>query len=296
MAKQINHFYEFGSVKLDATNRLLYKDGREIPLQPRVIETLMVLVKNAQTVVDKDTLLEAVWQDVVVEEGGLKRNISLLRKALGEEGQFIETLPKRGYRFTAEVKENWEESDFYGPGDLAADLVVQRRANLRITHEEQIDDSSDSHPGGSSETRLSREKTFSRLLVPVTAVILLLAALGVLWMANQQGGSASAAPIKSIAVLPFKNLAPHADDEHFGIGIADALVTRLSRVKDLNVRPTSAVLRFNNQEHDSIAAGQALGVDAVLEGSIYRINDRIRVMSRLVRVNDQLPIWAGQFD
>ena len=296
MAKQINYFYEFGAVRLDATNRLLYKDGIEIPLQPRVIETLLVLVKNAQTVVDKDTLLEAVWRDVVVEEGGLKRNISLLRKALGAEGQFIETLPKRGYRFTAEVKEYWEDSDFYGAGDLAADLVVQRRANLRITQEEQIDDSSDSYAAVSSKSKVSRKRMFSSLLVPLTAGLLLLAALAALWTANHKAGSASAAPIKSIAVLPFKNLAPHPEDEHFGIGIADALITRLSRIKDLNVRPTSAVLKFNNQEHDSISAGHALGVDAVLEGSIYRINDRIRVMSRLVRVNDQLPIWAGQFD
>ena len=87
MAKQINHFYEFGSVRLDATNRLLYKNGEQLSIQPRVIETLLVLVKNAHAVVDKETLLDAVWPDVIVEEGGLKRNISLLRKALGEEGR-----------------------------------------------------------------------------------------------------------------------------------------------------------------------------------------------------------------
>jgi DNA-binding winged helix-turn-helix (wHTH) protein/TolB-like protein/Tfp pilus assembly protein PilF len=296
MAKQINHFYEFGSVRLDATNRLLYKDGNEISLQPRVIETLLVLVKNAQTVVDKDTLLESVWRDVVVEEGGLKRNISLLRKALGVEGQFIETLPKRGYRFAAEVKEYWEESEFYGPDDLAADLVLQRRANLRITHEEQIDDPNASHPDVATERVLSRAKTVRRLFVPVIAVLLLIAALGVLWTASKQGGSASAAPIKSIAVLPFKNLAPNKDDEHLGVGIADALITRLSSVRDLNVRPTSAVLNFNDSQQDPIAAGRALGVEAVLEGNIYRVNDRIRVTTRLLRVNNQLAVWAGQFD
>jgi DNA-binding winged helix-turn-helix (wHTH) protein len=88
MAKQINHFYEFGSIRLDATNRLLYKDSQQLPLQPRVVETLLVLVKNAHAVVGKERILDEVWPDVDIEEGGLRRNVSLLRKALGEEGRF----------------------------------------------------------------------------------------------------------------------------------------------------------------------------------------------------------------
>src|SRR5687768_75164 len=143
MARQINHFYEFGSLRLDASNRLLYKNGTQLPLQPRVVETLLVLVKNAQTVVDKVTLLAAVWPDVIVEEGGLKRNISLLRKALGDEGRFIETLPKRGYRFTAEVKEDWKEFPLSAADGGAAGLVMQRRTSLHITQEEETTDLSE---------------------------------------------------------------------------------------------------------------------------------------------------------
>ena len=96
--------------------------------------------------------------------------------------------------------------------------------------------------------------------------------------------------------MPFKNLASHGGDEHLGIGLADALITRLSTVKGLNVRPTSAVMKFDNKDQDSIAAGQMLGVEAVLEGSIYRTDDRVRIMMRLVRVSDQSSLWAGQFD
>ena len=295
MSKQINHFFEFGSVKLDATNRLLYKNGDQLPLQPRLIETLLVLVKNANTVVDKDTLLNVVWQDVIVEEGGLKRNISLLRKALGAEGQFIETLPKRGYRFAGEVKENWEESNFYGPEDLKADLVLQRRANLRITHEEEeIEDSGDAHTKVVRASKASLPRRANPLLLGAITAFMSAIGLGVLWVANNR--SAAAQPIKSIAVLPFRNLSARGDDQVLGVGITDALITRLSSLNGLNVRPTSAVMKFTDKDQDSIGVGQTLRVDAVLEGTIYKVDDRMRVTTRLLRVNDQSPIWAAQFD
>ena len=297
MANQIKHFYEFGSVRLDVTNRLLYKDGEQLSLQPRVIDTLAVLVRNAHAVVDKDTLLTEVWPDVVVEEGGLKRNISILRKALGEQGQFIETLPKRGYRLNAEVNEKWIESAGYLTHAEGADVVVQRRANLRISHEEEIDDSSDAHPARYRANTVTQVfRTRRAQVLTAASFIVLLAALSLFWVATNNLVSTSAAPIRSIAVLPFKNLAPRAGEEHFGIGIADSLIARLSAIKSLQIRPTGAVLKFNDSEQDPIAAGKALDVETVLEGSIYRVNDRMRVTARLVRVHNQLPIWAGQFD
>jgi TolB-like protein/DNA-binding winged helix-turn-helix (wHTH) protein/tetratricopeptide (TPR) repeat protein len=293
-------------VRLDATNRLLYKNGEQLSVQPRVIETLLVLVKNAHAVVDKETLLDAVWPDVIVEEGGLKRNISLLRKALGEEGRFIETLPKRGYRFAADVREDWEEIPAYTVEDAVSELVVERRASLRITEEEEISDASDSQTSvsvgekGSRPSPAIQRGLFSyvrrhALTAGTAALAALLLVLGFFWATNRPE-AASPAPIRSIAVLPFNNLASRGDDEHLGIGLADALITRLSTVKGLNVRPTSAVMKFNSKEQDSISVGQLLGVDAVLEGSIYRTDDRVRVMLRLVRVSDQSSLWAGQFD
>ena len=131
----MNHFYEFGSLRLDATNRQLCRNGVELPLQPRLMETLIALVENANTLVTRDSLINAVWGETAVEEGGLKRNISMLRKALGEEAYFIENFPKRGYRFTAEVKESWEDAaaPTYG---RATEFVLERQANLLITSEE----------------------------------------------------------------------------------------------------------------------------------------------------------------
>jgi TolB-like protein/DNA-binding winged helix-turn-helix (wHTH) protein/Tfp pilus assembly protein PilF len=306
MAKQLNHLYEFGSVRLDATNRLLYKDGGQLSVQPRVIETLLVLVENANIVVGKEMLLDAVWKDVAVEEGALKRNIYLLRSALGEESRFIETLPKRGYRFSAEVKERWEEFSVYSVQNAGSEVLVERRANLRITHEEEISDSIDPPAEASPRdntiqvTPVPQTKFISslrRYSFPLFAasILALITVLGLLSTARGPGGTA-ASPIRSLAVLPFKNLSSQTEDAHFGAGMADILITRLSSIKDLKVRPTSAVLKFSHSEQDLIAVGRELSVDAVLEGSIYRVEDRIRVTARLVRVGDQLPVWSGQFD
>ena len=295
MARQINHFYEFGSVRLDATNRLLYKDGEELALQPKVIETLLVLVRDAPAVVDKDTILTTVWKDVIVEEGGLKRNISLLRKALGDEGRFIETLPKRGYRLSADVRESWEEIPAFAAERPAPEFLLERRANLRITHEEEEIDSSDRRFRLFGRGHYLVSVRLRVLAVSASALVLIIAGFA-FWRATSLPGGGPRSPIRSIAVLPFKILTSHGDDAHLGIGMADVLITRLSSIRELQVRPTSAVMNLSETEQDWVRAGRLLSVDAVLEGSIHRAGDRTRITARLMRVSDQQPIWAGQFD
>lgn len=108
MAKRIKHFYEFGPFRLDTSERLLLRGDRVVPLTPKVFDVLLVLVQNSGHILEKDEVLKAVWPDTIVEEANLARNISTLRKALGEsadEHQYIETIPWRGYRFVANVKE-----------------------------------------------------------------------------------------------------------------------------------------------------------------------------------------------
>ena len=100
--------YEFGPFSLDAGKRLLLRNGEPVPLAPKVLETLLALIENRERVLTKDELLKQVWGDTIVEEGGLTRNVSVLRKTLGEkpdDHQYIVTVPARGYRFVAEVRE-----------------------------------------------------------------------------------------------------------------------------------------------------------------------------------------------
>src|SRR5688572_12716131 len=130
--KKSPHFFEFGPFRLDAAERLLFKGSEVVPLTPKVIDTLFVLVENRGHLIAKDELMRSVWPDSFVEESNLTQNISLLRKALGEEHsgrQYIETLPKRGYRFVAEVKEVEESS--------AALLLHQVKYPKRITEDDK---------------------------------------------------------------------------------------------------------------------------------------------------------------
>jgi DNA-binding winged helix-turn-helix (wHTH) protein len=108
MKGQQNHFYEFGSFRLDPAEHTLLHDGKVVSLTPKVFDTLLILIENNGHLVEKDQLLEQIWADTIVEEANLAKNISILRKVLSEDGlkePFIETVPKRGYRFVAPVKE-----------------------------------------------------------------------------------------------------------------------------------------------------------------------------------------------
>ncbi|MBP6822245.1 MAG: PD40 domain-containing protein [Acidobacteria bacterium] len=113
MNKQLKQLYEFGPFHLDAGERLLMREGRTVPLSPKVFDTLLALVENSGRIVGKEELMQLLWPDTFVEESNLTQNISQIRRALGDgngDGQFIETIPKRGYRFAANVKPVMEES------------------------------------------------------------------------------------------------------------------------------------------------------------------------------------------
>jgi eukaryotic-like serine/threonine-protein kinase len=132
MSEQSRRFYEFGSFSVHVSKRLLRRNGEPVPLEPKVLETLLVLVENRGCVLTKDELLKQVWGDTIVEEGGLTRNISVLRKVLGERRgyhQYIVTVPGRGYQFVADVQErseNGEESRAHVPVVLESDSVANQ--------------------------------------------------------------------------------------------------------------------------------------------------------------------------
>src|SRR5262249_31049223 len=135
MDKQNGTLYEFGPFRLDASARLLYRGERVVPLTPKVFETLLVLVEHKGQVLTKETLLQAVWPDSFVEESSLSQNIFLLRRMLKEDGDdrtFIETIPRRGYRFVAEVASTTD-----------METVFQQRSETRIVIEDEFEDAPD---------------------------------------------------------------------------------------------------------------------------------------------------------
>src|SRR5947208_9048132 len=143
MSQQTKQLYEFGAFTLDVEESRLLRGGQPVPLKPKVLETLFALVESSGHVIEKKELMQRLWPDSFVEEANLAVNISQLRKALGdaEDGEhFIETVPKRGYRFAAQVTKILAER---------ADLVVHERTRARVLIEEEETDDRDIRPIGS---------------------------------------------------------------------------------------------------------------------------------------------------
>jgi DNA-binding winged helix-turn-helix (wHTH) protein/TolB-like protein/Flp pilus assembly protein TadD len=301
MSKQAKHFYEFGAFRLDATQRLLLREGTVVPLTLKAFDLLLTLVESDGRVLTKEELMNRVWPDSFVEEANLSHHVHKLREALGDREQghkYIETLTRRGYRFVAKVSE---------VRDDAAELVLQEHSLARMIVEESETD--DHAVDGKLFTQAEAPAAFpeastqgkKQLSLPVWAgaavgVLVLLAAGYLLWTRHFRPITASTNQIRSLAVFPFRPLSAESHDETFELGMADALITKLSNVKQVIVRPTSSVLKYATSGQDLRAAGREQGVDAIVEGQIQKAGDRIRFTVNLIRVSDGVPIWAGTFD
>lgn len=209
--------FEFGEFTIDADQRRLVRRANEevVPLTPKAMDALIYFLEHRQELLEKETLLAAIWPNVTVEENSLTQTISTLRRVLGEargENRYIATMPGRGYKFVAEV--------------------AQRTAG----------------------------------------------------------------PQRTLAVLPFRPLVPGDRNESLELGMTETLVTSLNALHDLTVCPLSSVLRFCALDCDAAEAGKELAVDSVLEGSLQRVGDRLRVSARLVRVSDGRQIWSSRFE
>jgi TolB-like protein/DNA-binding winged helix-turn-helix (wHTH) protein/Flp pilus assembly protein TadD len=266
-------------------------------------------VRRRGRLVEKDELMQAVWPDTVVEEINLARNISTLRKALSQVsddgGQpFIQTVPKHGYRFVAEVRVASAE---------VAEVIVQESKLSVVVEEEEEEESGESGErergrAGERERLIPSIWAYAQVLLlpltrspalPVLVALGLLLAVAAVWLwRGREEQLVTPGAVKSIAILPFKSLNPKPDaqgnDEYLGVGLADVLITRLSNVSELAVRPTKSVLRF--AEKDPLQAGRELRVDSVLDGSVQQSGNRVRVTLRLLRVADNQPLWAYQCD
>jgi DNA-binding winged helix-turn-helix (wHTH) protein/TolB-like protein/tetratricopeptide (TPR) repeat protein len=284
LGTQESQIYEFDDFRLDATERMLLRSGEPVLLTPRVFDTLLYLVRHQGRVLEKDELMRALWPDAFVEENNLTQNVSTLRRALGEakgENRYIVTVPGRGYRFAADVKTVTGEA---APIPEAAVVPAQEApaaAPVEIIPPPQ-------------PQLISRRK-----IIPLALLLVLIAAgLGLItfyfWRVRSR--TTSGRPVRTIAVLPFKSLVAVGRDEALEMGMADTLVTRLSNIREVLVSPVSSVRRYGGLEQDPLAAGRELGVEAVLDGTIQRRGDRIRVTARLIRVGDGQPLWADHFD
>jgi DNA-binding winged helix-turn-helix (wHTH) protein/TolB-like protein/Tfp pilus assembly protein PilF len=258
--------YEFGDFALDVGQQcLLRRDtGQTILLTAKVFETLVYFVEHAGETLDKEVLLRSIWPGVVVEENSLTQNVSTLRQMLGEtrgENRYIATVARKGYRFVAKVK----------------------RCDERVVAAPSI-----AAPGATRRRNV--------LLAAGAAVLIAVIGAIVLFGTATRPREAALLPARTLAILPFKPLLPAERNESLELGMADSLISRLSQNSWQAISPLSSVRRYGALDQDPIAAGRALGVDAVLDGSLQRSGDRLRVTVRLLRVADGNQLWSQSFD
>lgn len=262
----------FDNFELDVRTGELRKHGVKLRLQGQPLQVLAALLKRPGDVVTREELRSLIWSaDTFVDfDHSLHNAIARLREVLGDSAEtprYIETLPRRGYRFIAPVD----------AGDLPA-----------------LSGASDSAPPADLPGHLRLTKSHALLLATVFAVIVISIAV---WLARTSGTPASAAPrLNSIAVLPLDNLSGDPSEEFFADGMTDQLITDLAKVGSLRVISRTSVMRYKGTRKSLPEIARELDVAAIVEGSVIRSGQRVRVTAQLIQAPTDQHLWAETYD
>src|SRR5437016_6283288 len=273
MPLKSKHLYGFGSYRLDAVERVLLRDGQPVTLPPKDLETLLVLVERAGHIVEKEELLEKVWPGVFVEEGNLARHIFNLRQVLGDSPdgrKYIETIPKRGYRFVAPVQEDGEPAFPNLPAPQA----------------------SDQDPNA---VRLGQKSSLWFLLLALSVSL----GVTVYLVAHRIWPPWNASPQRAmLAVLPFVNLSGDAHEDYFADGLTEEMIAQLGQLQpvQLGVIARTSTVRYKGTKETAAQIARELGVGYLLEGSVRRGGDRVRVTAQLIQAAEQTHLWAETYE
>ena len=294
MGEQTSEFYEFGRFRAKSDERVLLREGELVPLTPKAFDILLTLLENDGRIVHKEDLMKKVWPNTFVEEGNLTQNVSLLRKALGESAngpQFIETVPRRGYRFVAPVRKingtNREQLREIPnkplPSNAPWSLTEKPTPVLRKL---------------GLETRNLKLETISRRApaVALTLAAVLATVVGIAYLGGRDKAGASTTAIQSIAVLPFVDDSPDADAEFLDDEIAESLVNSLTKLPKLRVVPRSVMVNYKGRNVDPRKVGEELNVRAVVTGRVHRHGDTISIQADLIDLDSVSQIWGQHYD
>lgn len=263
MSQERNGLLEFGSYRIDREQRVLLSEHEIVPLAPKVFDTLLVLVESTGRVIEKDELLKKVWPDTFVGESSLARNISTLRKVLGQspgdEG-YIQTIPKRGYRFVPEVR---------SPADT------------KIT---------------TAESASSPARRIPTLKLGLGLTALVLAGAAVIGVRSYLSSKAKPQPVHSLIVLPFVNLSGAPDSEYFSDGLTEEVIDNLVRIPDLRVVARTTAFQYKGKPLDIRLIGTQLNTDAALEGSVRRQGNRLRITAQLNSTRNGYHYWSQTWE
>jgi len=278
--------YEFGPYRLDPRNRQLLRGLEPVPLTPKVLDVLLVLVERRGQLVLKDDLLRAVWPDTHVTEANLSQAVFVLRKALGETAsnhRYISTVAGSGYRFGAGVRV--VTPPMVEPVAVAPPMAA-------------VEASAVGPPGRTLPPRgwWERRKIGSRL---AAVILILIVSAGVVrrWGRGEAVGH-DATGKTLLAVLPFANLTGDAGQDYFADGLTEEMISQVGNVdpRRLGVISRTSVMRYKERALLLTQIQQELGVQYVLEGSVRRDPQHVRITAQLIRVQDQSPVWSRHYD
>jgi len=264
--------YKFGQFELHLRSYELKRDGEPLRLEKIPMELLIFLVEHHGELVTREQIIERLWgKEVFLDtEQGINTAIRKIRQVLQDEPekpQFLETVVGKGYRFAANVTAEGDES-------------TPSREDI---------------PPGSETTG---NRTKSLWLLGIVSVLVLLGV--VLWAVRYRTGWAAKPRITtsfhSIAVLPFENLSGDPSQEYFADGITDALITQLAKLRGLRVISRTSIMQYKTLRKPLLDIARDLSVDAVVEGSVSRSGNRVRVTAQLIDAHADRHLWAEEYD
>jgi TolB-like protein/DNA-binding winged helix-turn-helix (wHTH) protein/Flp pilus assembly protein TadD len=309
------HFYGF---ELDDRLYQLRRASKPIKLEPKVFDVLAYLLHHRDRIVSKDELLDKLWPGQVVSETALTRCIAAARKAVRDDGikqKVIETQHGRGYRFIAAVTEEAEE-----PQAPAADTKALPASSLPLFSSSPTGTAEDRRVGTAHPTQLPSsggieppghpvlQWSLSRRSLMLVGVLLLVGIIvTVQYLSFRPLAPSTVTPLEqaqalplpdkpSLAVLPLKNLSGDPEQEHFSDGLTEDLITDLSKIAGLFIISRNTVFTYKGKAVKTPEISKELGVRYVLEGSVRKVGDQVRVTMRLIDAATDSQLWAERYD
>ena len=275
-------YYDFEDFRLDIVNGQLLKDKKPIILTQKSFEVLQYLIKHRGRLLKKKELLDSVWSEAFVEESTLTQHIYMLRKAFKDNSRSelpIETVPKNGYRFIGQVKEVFEhEIEKISPDNfVVADFFEHSTPEIpRIPV-----------PNLENHRHFIETKTFARQknFIFSAFLISIIFSSGIFFYFSKKTEGKDNTP--SLVVLPFRQISGETE-EKLGLGMADNLIFRLGKFGNIQVTPTSSIIRYDgNSDLELFEVGEKLQANAILWGTVQRDHDSVRVTFQLYCVKNK---------
>ena len=274
---------KFGMFEVDLSAGEIRKAGMRLKLAPQPFRVLQVLLEHPQQVVSREELRERVWPNntFVDYDLALKKAINRLRETLGDSAdspRFVETLPRRGYRFIAPIEYARVATD--PPPEAEAEVISPRVSTYLV---------------GSGPSAAPTKRVSARVW-QAFATLAVVAIFAVLVRYRRIATHQSPPAVQSLAVLPLQNLSHDAEQEYFSDGMTDELITELAKVRKLRVISHSSVERYKETKRPIVEIAHELGVDAVVEGTVMRAGDRVRITAQLIDARTDNHLWAESYE